>query len=73
MQAAKPLTPAEELAKKAANAARLKRKAERQLQETMKARKKLRFKNATLNGAAAHLVRSAGARREGTEGGLPRA
>ena len=41
MQAAKTLTPAEELAKKAANAARLKRKAERQLQETMKARKKL--------------------------------
>ena len=41
MQAAKPLTPAEELAKKAANAARLKRKRERQLQETMKARKKL--------------------------------
>ena len=41
MQAAKTLTPAEELAKKAANAARLKRKAERQMQETMKARKKL--------------------------------
>ena len=41
MQVAKTLTPAEELERKVANAARLKRKAERQLQAVMKARKKL--------------------------------
>ena len=41
MQVAKTRTPAEELQRQAANTARLKRKAEKQLREGMKARKKL--------------------------------